>query len=125
MRQVFARREQASSAEVARGVTRGVGADDTRVTGALVWDASVVLASYLSETLGAALQQRGGEPAVQLPAGAKCIELGSGLGLALVAKIVNDHGGIIECDSRPKMTVFRTLMPTKRGVRACVSLGQA
>jgi two-component system, NtrC family, nitrogen regulation sensor histidine kinase GlnL len=36
---------------------------------------------------------------------------GSGLGLALVAKIINDHGGIVECDSRPKMTVFRTLMP--------------
>lgn len=36
---------------------------------------------------------------------------GSGLGLALVAKIINDHGGIIECESRPKMTVFRTLMP--------------
>ena len=26
---------------------------------------------------------------------------GTGLGLALVAKIIGDHGGIIECDSRP------------------------
>lgn len=42
-------------------------------------------------------------------------QTGSGLGLALVAKIVNDHGGIIECDSRPKMTVFRTLMPAAEG----------
>jgi len=31
--------------------------------------------------------------------------------LALVAKIVGDHGGIIECDSRPRQTIFRTLMP--------------
>jgi two-component system, NtrC family, nitrogen regulation sensor histidine kinase GlnL len=36
---------------------------------------------------------------------------GTGLGLALVAKIIGDHGGIIECDSRPRFTVFRTLMP--------------
>ena len=36
---------------------------------------------------------------------------GTGLGLALVAKIINDHGGIIECDSEPKRTVFRVLLP--------------
>jgi two-component system, NtrC family, nitrogen regulation sensor histidine kinase GlnL len=36
---------------------------------------------------------------------------GTGLGLALVAKIIGDHGGIIECDSRPNFTVFRALMP--------------
>jgi two-component system nitrogen regulation sensor histidine kinase GlnL len=36
---------------------------------------------------------------------------GSGLGLALVAKIIGDHGGIIECESEPKRTVFRVLLP--------------
>ena len=36
---------------------------------------------------------------------------GSGLGLALVAKIVGDHGGIIECELQPRRTVFRVLMP--------------
>jgi two-component system, NtrC family, nitrogen regulation sensor histidine kinase GlnL len=36
---------------------------------------------------------------------------GSGLGLALVAKIVGDHGGVIECESRSRLTTFRTLLP--------------
>ena len=36
---------------------------------------------------------------------------GTGLGLALVAKIVNDHGGAIEFTTRPGSTVFRTLLP--------------
>ena len=36
---------------------------------------------------------------------------GTGLGLALVAKIISDHGGIVECDSVPKHTVFRILLP--------------
>ncbi len=36
---------------------------------------------------------------------------GSGLGLALVAKIVGDHGGIIECELQPRRTTFRILMP--------------
>ena len=36
---------------------------------------------------------------------------GSGLGLALVAKIVGDHGGLIEVDSRPGRTDFRLCLP--------------
>ena len=36
---------------------------------------------------------------------------GSGLGLALVAKIVGEHGGIIECESTPRGTTFRVLLP--------------
>ncbi len=36
---------------------------------------------------------------------------GKGLGLALVAKIIRDHGGIIECDSVNKRTIFRILLP--------------
>jgi two-component system nitrogen regulation sensor histidine kinase GlnL len=40
---------------------------------------------------------------------------GSGLGLALVAKIIGDHGGIIECESQARHTIFRILMPMYAG----------
>jgi len=39
---------------------------------------------------------------------------GSGLGLALVAKIVGDHGGVIEFDSAPRRTAFRVMLPIHR-----------
>lgn len=40
---------------------------------------------------------------------------GSGLGLALVAKIVGDHGGVISCDSATGRTAFTVLLPTWTG----------
>jgi two-component system, NtrC family, nitrogen regulation sensor histidine kinase GlnL len=40
---------------------------------------------------------------------------GSGLGLAMVSKIIGDHGGIIECESQPRRTTFRVLMPVFLG----------
>ena len=40
---------------------------------------------------------------------------GTGLGLALVAKIIRDHGGVIECESQAGKTTFRVLMPAWTG----------
>ncbi len=42
---------------------------------------------------------------------------GTGLGLALVAKIVGDHGGVIECESVPRRTIFRVLLPLEERAR--------
>ena len=36
---------------------------------------------------------------------------GRGLGLALVAKIIGDHGGVIEVESAPRRTLFRMMLP--------------
>lgn len=36
---------------------------------------------------------------------------GSGLGLAFVAKVVADHGGVVELDSEPRRTIFRVTLP--------------
>jgi two-component system nitrogen regulation sensor histidine kinase GlnL len=36
---------------------------------------------------------------------------GTGLGLALVAKIIGDHGGVIDFETLPRRTVFRVSLP--------------
>ncbi len=40
---------------------------------------------------------------------------GSGLGLSLVAKIVSDHGGVIEFDSKGTKTTFHVMLPIMTG----------
>ena len=36
---------------------------------------------------------------------------GTGLGLALVAKMIGDHGGVVEFESEPGKTIFRLMLP--------------
>ncbi len=47
---------------------------------------------------------------------------GSGLGLALVSKILSDHGGVISCESEPGRTQFCLLLPVTADEVSDVSL---
>jgi signal transduction histidine kinase len=46
---------------------------------------------------------------------------GTGLGLALVQRIVNEHGGAVQAESGPKGTVFTLSFPVKNRVQTTVS----
>lgn len=50
---------------------------------------------------------------------------GSGLGLALVAKIIGDHGGIIEGNSEAGKTAFRARLPIQRNKAKAAATGAA
>ncbi len=50
---------------------------------------------------------------------------GNGLGLALVAKVVGEHGGMVECDSVPRRTVFRLLLPLQTTREANAGIDEA
>ena len=39
---------------------------------------------------------------------------GTGLGLSISQSIVNQHHGLIECDSQPGKTIFRLLLPLEK-----------
>ena len=50
-------------------------------------------------------------------------QTGSGLGLALVAKIIGDHGGIIGFETRPGRTVMKVSLPIDHGADAAFDGG--
>ena len=56
-----------------------------------------------------ALEWAEGEPLAEF------VNRSGNLAPSLVAKIVGDHGGIIECESQPRRTIFRVLMPIYSG----------
>ena len=61
-------------------------------------------------TTGFASQARGGEKDTRVVL-LRGLLLSTGLGLALVSKIISDHGGWITVESVPGKTVFRISLP--------------
>jgi two-component system nitrogen regulation sensor histidine kinase GlnL len=49
---------------------------------------------------------------------------GAGLGLSLVAKIVGDHGGVVEVENLARGAVFRVRLPAYRGPQRAVPEGR-
>ncbi len=47
-------------------------------------------------------------------------ENGTGLGLALVSKIISEHGGLIAVESAPGRTVFRISLPLAPQIKESV-----
>ena len=48
----------------------------------------------------------------------------AGLGLALVAKVIADHGGVVECESQPRRTLFRVLLPVAANLKQRADLNE-
>lgn len=46
---------------------------------------------------------------------------GTGLGLALAAKLIGDHGGVIDVETRPRRTVFSVMLPMLRATQTLES----
>jgi two-component system nitrogen regulation sensor histidine kinase GlnL len=40
---------------------------------------------------------------------------GTGLGLPIAQELINQHGGLIECESRPGLTRFFVYLPLESG----------
>ncbi len=50
---------------------------------------------------------------------------GTGLGLALAAKLIGDHGGVIDVESRPRRTQFSVMLPMIKDADAASGSGTA
>ena len=83
------------------------------------------------DAIHSALEQMVSDPAMTLKFQASKVEVSKAGDLAYTQgsytltvtdpqtkKIINDHGGIIECDSEPSRTIFRVLLPMQERATA-------